>query len=524
MKPAQIESFLASIDDQDLRDSRYGVERETLRVSADGDLALTPHPSALGSALTHPSITTDFSEALMEFVTEAEQQPGRLLDALCELHNFTYQHLNDELLWPLSMPCTVGEDDTIPLARYGTSNVGQMKTVYRRGLGYRYGRAMQTIAGVHFNYSPAEGFWRALAALRGDDRSAQTAQSAAYFCLLRNFRRHAWLVLYLFGASPSVCRTFLEGQDHSLQLFDAQTLYLPNATSLRMSDLGYSSKAQASLNISLNSLEEYVAGLTRAINTRYPPYNEIGTVRDGKWRQLSSNILQIANEFYSVVRPKRVANSGEKPTSALRERGVEYVEIRALDVDPFSPVGVSQTQVRFMECFLLFCALHNCDVISAAEQVDVEFNQHAVAREGRLPKLQLRHAGVPRCLRAWSHEVFDQLEIIAARLDRAVVHKDGAGTYEEAIAGYRKWIDDPALLPSARVLDAMRGNGASHAQYGMLLAQQHKNYFEQRESLSPARASSLQSAAEKSLERQTEIEAADHDDFATYLEKYFAQP
>ncbi|MFK7887761.1 MAG: glutamate--cysteine ligase [Gammaproteobacteria bacterium] len=520
MKAAQIESFLASLDDSDLRNSRYGVERETLRVGADGRLAMTAHPEALGSALTHPAITTDFSEALMEFVTGATRAPETLMSELCELHNFTYSNLQGELLWPLSMPCTVGDDSAIPLARYGSSNVGQMKTVYRRGLGHRYGRAMQTIAGVHFNFSPAKGFWRGLAAVRADHRSPRDSQSAAYFCLLRNFRRFAWLVLYLFGASPAVCRSFLEGQDHSLQLFDNQTLYLPNATSLRMSDLGYSSKAQASLNISLNSLEEYVAGLTRAISTAYPPYRDIGTVQDGQWRQLSNNILQIANEFYSVVRPKRVANSGEKPTSALRERGVEYVEIRALDVDPFAPVGVDPAQVRFMECFLLYCALYNCDVISAAEQVDVEYNQHRVAREGRLPQLQLRDRGEPRCLRAWSHEVFDQLDTIAARLDGA----SGGGEYAASVAHYRRWIDDPSLTPSARVLDAMRGHRVSHADFGMLLANEHKKFFEARSPLAAQRADELRTTAERSHAKQAEIEAADDGDFAAYLEQYFAQP
>ncbi|MFK8015472.1 MAG: glutamate--cysteine ligase [Gammaproteobacteria bacterium] len=514
----QIEAFFAAVADEDLLHSRYGIERETLRVDAAGALAMTPHPAALGSALTHPSITTDFSEALLEFVTGAVSQPWEVIQELCDVHRFTYDRIGDETLWPLSMPCTVMHDEAIPLARYGNSNVGRMKTAYRRGLGHRYGRAMQTIAGIHFNFSPAASFWRQLASARGDERAPGEFQSAAYFALLRNFRRYAWLVLYLFGASPAVCRSFLDGRDHALQLFDSDTLYLPNATSLRMSDLGYTSAAQARLNISLNSLDEYVAGLTRAIQTPYPPYAKIGLRNGDQWRQLSSNILQIANEFYSVVRPKRVANSGEKPTSALRDRGVEYVEIRALDVNPFDPVGVGQNQVRFMECFLLFCAVCNCEVISSAEQVDVEFNQLEVAARGRAPQLTLRCGGKPRALREWSLAIFDQLSIIATRLDRAA----GGGHYVDAVSAYRDSVEDPSLTPSARVLDAMRDGRRSHADFGVELAGEHKNYFRDMEPLQPERMAALLDSVDASLARQRDIEAADAVSFEDYLRDYFA--
>ncbi|MEO1574285.1 MAG: glutamate--cysteine ligase [Pseudomonadota bacterium] len=519
MNRAQIDAFFASLSPEDLRGSQYGIERETLRVDEAGVLAMTPHPGCLGSALTHPSITTDFSEALLEFVTSTAKAPWEVIQGLCELHQFTHGCLDSEFLWPLSMPGRLPESDQIPLANYGTSNVGQMKTVYRRGLGYRYGRAMQTIAGVHFNYSPARGFWQALARLRGDRRDEGIAQSAAYFVLVRNFRRYAWLILYLFGASPAVCRSFLEGRNHSLQLFDSDTLYLPNATSLRMSDLGYNSSAQSQLNISLNSLQEYVAGLTRAIETAYPPYSDIGIEVDGTWRQLSSSILQIANEFYSVVRPKRVARSGEKPTSALRERGVEYVEIRALDVSPFDPVGVSQSQVRFMECFLLLCAISNCDIISPAEQVEMDANQLNVARQGRLPRLPMTSLGEATTLYQWSQVLFDRLDVIASHLDAAVGGSDNA----EAVSKYRAWVEDPSLTPSARVLEDMRDARASHTRYGITLGQQHAEYFSRLKPMSRTRSDALAQIARDSVARQKDVEASDDIDFSTYLKRYYAQ-
>lgn len=515
----QIADFFASVNDAHLR-GRFGIERETLRVQEDGLLAKTAHPQALGSALTHPFITTDFSEALLEFVTPPLDSPWEVVQFLCDVHNFTHQRIGAERLWPLSMPCAVEPGDVIPLARYGSSNVGQMKTTYRRGLGYRYGRTMQTIAGVHFNYSPNDGFWQALAAARGDGRDAQEFRSAAYFELVRNFRRYAWLVLYLFGASPAVCRSFLRGRDHQLDEFDADTLYLPHATSLRMSNLGYNSTAQAKLNISLNSLDEYVGGLTRAIQTPYPPYAKIGVVVDGKWRQLSANILQIANEFYSVVRPKRVTRSGEKPTSALRDRGVEYVEIRALDLSPFDPVGVNQCQIRFLECLMLFCCVSNCDIISAKEQVAIDSNQANVAARGREPGLTLQHNGDTRPLREWAMAIFDDMEAIAQRMDTAHESTD----YTDALALYRSRVEDPQQTPSAQILSAMRDGGLPHAAYGQQLAQQHKEYFAQLSPLAQARVLQLEAAASESITAQAAVEAADKVDFATYLKDYFSRP
>ncbi|MDG2375535.1 MAG: glutamate--cysteine ligase, partial [Woeseiaceae bacterium] len=301
---------------------RKGIEKESLRVLPDGRLVDTPHPSALGSALTNSYITTDFSEALLEFVTPAYANTWETLRVLCEIHQFTYDRMDDELLWVTSMPCLMTEDNDIPLAQYGTSNVGRMKTVYRKGLGHRYGKRMQTIAGIHYNYSLPEQFWSEFAELEGSTASVDDFRSAAYMGLVRNFRRYGWLILYLFGASPALCKSFLGGQASDLEFFNENTLYRPFATSLRMSDLGYSNNSQAQLKISVNSVDQYIDDLTRAICKTAPEFEEIGVKVDGEYRQLRASQLQIENEFYSPIRPKRVARSGERPTSALRRRGV----------------------------------------------------------------------------------------------------------------------------------------------------------------------------------------------------------
>lgn len=335
----------------------HGIERECLRVTGEGRLAQTPHPEALGAALTNEQITTDYSESLLEFITPALANPADTLESLEKIHRFAYSKLGSEYIWSPSMPCPLPAEADIPIAYYGTSNIGKLKYVYRQGLALRYGKTMQCIAGIHYNFSLPEAIWPVLkqdAKFEGDDRDFQ---SESYIGLIRNFRRYSWLLMYLFGASPALDASFLRGRSHQLEQFDADTLYLPYATSLRMSDLGYQSNAQADLTPCYNDLLTYTDSLRRAVATPYAPYVEIGTHKDGEWIQLNTNVLQIENEYYSTIRPKRVTYSGERPIQALVARGVQYVEVRCLDINPFLPVGIDLEQSRFIDAFILYLSL-----------------------------------------------------------------------------------------------------------------------------------------------------------------------
>jgi glutamate--cysteine ligase len=385
--------------------SLIGVEKESLRVTGNGDIAQTPHPQALGSALTHLYITTDFSEALLEFITPPYADLHDALGCMNDIHRFVYANLgDDELLWASSMPCKVVGDESVPIAEYGSSNVGTMKNVYRRGLSHRYGRLMQAISGVHFNYSFPEALWPMYQKLLGNTEPTQQFKSAGYFALIRNFQRQGWLVPYLFGSSPVVCKSFLGEDPTGFRDFDGGSWYMPHATTLRMSDIGYKNKSQAGLCISYDEVDAYIESLTRAIETPSAEYEAIGVVVDGEYRQLNANILQIENEYYSFIRPKRVAHSGEKPTVALARRGVEYVEVRALDVSAFDPGGINEDQMRFLEAFLIFCLLRDSDPISDQDRLDIEHNQQAVAARGREPGLVLRRRGRDVALQDWAEE------------------------------------------------------------------------------------------------------------------------
>jgi glutamate--cysteine ligase len=467
-------------------------------VRPDGSLALTPHPVALGSALTHPHITTDFSESQLELITGVHPDADGCLEELTAIHQVVIRALGDELLWASSMPCNLPADEAIPIGRYGTSNVGRAKSVYRMGLSYRYGRRMQTISGIHYNFSlPGVG-------------------SEGYFALIRNFRRLSWLPLYLFGASPAVCTSFVEGRAHELKELSAGTLYLPHATSLRMGRLGYQSDAQSELIVSYNNLTSYAASLHEALTVPYPLYEKIG-IRDGdSYRQLSTSLLQIENEFYSPIRPKRRIKPGERPLHALRERGVEYVEVRLMDLDPFMPVGIDAPTMRFLDVLLLHCLLEDSPPDTPAELRSIARNKLLAAQEGRKPGLVLERSGKPAPLIDWGKQVVAACEPIAAALDEA----RGGAAYRDSLQSAINRLGDPEIVPSARVLHAMaRNHGNSHVRFTLAESLAHRGTLMG----IPLRAQDEERfarLAKESLEKQKKIEAADRVDFETYRQRY----
>jgi len=498
---------------------RVGLEKESLRVDRAGYISQRPHPAALGSALTHSTITTDFSEALLEFVTPARRGVRETARDLRHLHQFTYPLIDDEVLWATSMPCMVTGDRSIPIAHYGSSNVGTMKHVYRRGLSHRYGRVMQTISGVHFNFSLPRPFWAAFRETEGraGERLGAFA-SEGYFALLRNFHRRGWLVPLLFGASPAICRSFLGAAPHAFSEFGRGTLHEPFATSLRMSDIGYKNNSQRQLGISYDSPADYIRTLHAATETSHPPYEEIGIVIDGEHHQLNANLLQIENEYYSFVRPKQIARSGEKPTVALQRRGVRYVEIRALDVDPFSPVGIEEDTMRFMEAFLIHCTLDSSPPVTQREREENEENQRLVAGRGRDPALRLRRAGSEIPIFDWAREIVDAVVEIAAVLDAPTrTHR-----YSDAIQARRTSLEDPQRLPSARVLEEIRARSEAFFEFAMRKSEEHRATL-LAAPLPAARKAALEAEAISSRRAQREIEAADHLSFPQYLRRSFAQ-
>ncbi len=495
-----------------------GVERETLRYTSGGDLATTLHPKSLGSALTNRWITTDFSESLLEFITPVSNDVSVLMSQLQDIHHFAQSKLDDEKLWPLSMPCYVGSEDDINLAQYGTSNSGRMKTLYRTGLKKRYGSLMQIISGVHFNFSFPESFWDALYGEQ-NEQQRQSTKSDAYFALIRNYYRFGWLIPYFFGASPALCSSFIKGRETNLPFEKiGGTLYLPYSTSLRLSDLGYTNSAQSGLKIGFNSIDQYLEGLNKAIRTPSEEFAEIGVKVDGEYRQLNSNVLQIENELYAPIRPKRVAKSGEKPSEALGRGGVEYIEVRSLDVNPFSPVGITEQQVRFLDLFLAWAALSDSDPMDNCELECWRDNWNKVIEEGRKPGLELQIGchGEKLSLQEWAKRVFGDLRQIAEVMDSAL----GGDAYQSVCLELESWIDNPEKTLSAQLLEKVKQAGGL-GKAGCALGKEYRE-DNLKHAYKAYSKEMMEDEVIRSFEEQKQIEQSDELSFDDFLENYFA--
>lgn len=497
---------------------RRGVEKESLRVSESGYLAQTPHPLMLGSALTHPHITTDFSEAQLELITGVHPSADDCVNELDEIHRYVARHIGEDMLWAASMPCMLSSDSDVPVGRYGTSNIGMAKTVYRLGLGHRYGRLMQTISGVHYNLSMPQALWPFLADADKSNEPPIEYQTESYLRLIRNFRRYSWLLLYLFGASPAVCRTFLKHRSHRLQPLDAGTLHAPFGTSLRMGRLGYQGEAQAALHVSYNSLESYAVTMHEALTRPHPPYVTLGLKQDGEYIQLNTSLLQIENEFYGAIRPKRRVESAERPLRALRERGVEYVEVRSLDLNPFMRLGLDDVTMRFLDVFLTFCLFDTSPPDSKDESAEQAHNQLLVVEEGRKPDLALVRQGSERRLSEWSTEILDRLTPIAELLDGA----NGANHHGQAVAAQLAKVDDPELTPSGRVLAHLRSEGIPFFRFAMDQSINHRADL-LNNPLDDRRENEFRRMSETSLDEQKRIEEADVLSFDEHIERYLSQ-
>ncbi len=498
-----------------------GIEKEALRITPDGELSQTPHPHALGSTLTHPRITTDYSEALLEFITEPLADVKELLQQLDDVHRFTYANINDESLWVSSMPCMLGSNDDIPIGRYGSSNIGKMKSVYRLGLGERYGRLMQTIAGIHYNFSLPDEFWTQLHKEEASSLSLQDFKTERYFDLIRNFRRYFWILIYLFGAAPAICRSFVRDQPHELEPFgeDDHSLHLPHGTSLRMGNLGYQSAAQEELVVCYNNLDTYIGTLCKAITEEHSDYANIGLKdQNNEYHQLNTSLLQIENEFYSTIRPKRTSKSGETALNALGARGIEYIEVRCVDLNPYEPLGLNEEQIRFMDSFLMFCLFKESPKTTELEFNNVLENQKRIVNRGRDPELTLKSGEQEKSMHEWANEILNEMKGTATLLDTAY----GIDDHSRSLEQQRAKLDKPELTPSAKILADMKSQDLTFFRMAMNLAEQHKAHFTD-EPLAQDKTALFEKLATESHDNQAMIEAEDDSSFDEFLAAYYQQ-
>ena len=362
-----------------------GIEKESLRVTKNGYISNKKHPETLGSSYTNPSITTDFAESLIEIVTPTYTNVDELYEKLKIIHIFINQNLKDgEMLWPFSMPPKIEDEAKINIATYGKTNMGRLKHVYRKGLAIRYGKTMQCVSGIHYNFSISDK------SLQHLGYSSQNEKNKAYLNLIRNFKRLFWFVLIEFGNSPVVDKSFVAGRANDLDILNESDLFKPYATSLRMSDIGYQSKAQKNLDFKYNDLDAFLSELKNAIVNPYSDFEKLGLKdNDDKFHQISNGILQIENELYDCIRPKRAGQSGQRPYELLKEQGIQYVEVRGIDLNPGEAIGISKDHIRILDLLLIYCLITPSRKMTDIEKIQIEQQDISVIKSGRNPNLKV---------------------------------------------------------------------------------------------------------------------------------------
>ena len=511
------ENLIDRISKSDAKDTliygRFGIEKESLRVS-QSRISRTKHQESMGSPLCHRYITTDFSEAQLELITPPLMDKKAGLNFLENTHHFVSHKIEDEIIWPFSMPPFIQSDDEIPIASYGSSNLALFKTTYRNGLSHRYGRTMQAISGIHVNYSFPEQIWQSTL-FTNENTNSQELRANIYFRTLRNLHRMNWLILYLFGASPIVTKNFLQNKYERFQKLDSQTYYLPYATSLRMSDLGYQNINQSNLAVSLDSLSEYTSDLKQATETKCEDFQKIDKKTTEDYPQINPNILQIEDEYYAIARPKSNSVSNMRLITELNDSGVDYIELRSLDLNPFQRIGIDLDTIHFLEVFLIYCTLKSSPYIKNGEIEEIKQNDLFVATRGREPGLKLSCNQKQISLENWANKILDEMMPIAEFLD------DKTTSFTSIIKKLNTKIKHPEETASAMLLDKIFNEKISFHQLGRKIGEEYKSYYIDKEVSTNLEWSRLEKESIDSIKSQVELEQSTDQSFEDFVREYF---
>src|SRR5690625_2252980 len=289
-----------------------------------------------------------------------------------------------------------------------------------------------------------------------------------------------------------------------------------------MTGLGYQNKeAQAELQLCYNDLNTFLLRMRRAVTSVWPDYEKIGTHRNGDWVQLSNNILQIENEYYSNIRPKRNPIKGERPLSALANRGIEYIEVRCLDIDPYDPIGLSLESCYFLDTFLLFCVTEPSPFFAEGGFCQDSQNNFAkVVRAGRKPGLLLKDPDANEIsLQEWGHEILNRMQPYAQALDES---QGLNGVHQAALAAQKAKMLNTSACPSSRLLKDIESSGLSFVEFTLKQSQKQQTQLI-REGLPTDVESHYVELARTSIKEQEEIDKqaqASNEPFAEYLKRF----
>ena len=374
---------LSKLSSNEILEGSFGIEWESLRAKDDGKLSLTPHPAVFGDKLTNPLITTDFSESQIEIITPTFDTIDDAFENFSLLSDMVNASLpQDEYLWFQSIPCILPYWDQIPIAQY--SGEGESSQKYREDLARRYGVKKQMISGVHFNFSFSERFLKKLYSLENDDLSFKDFKDDIYLKIARNYLRYCWLIIYLTGCSIGSHKTF---SNDCIHLMDAKdnygSYYSTRGPSFRNASCGY--KNLKDLYPSYNSVNEFVGDINSFID---------------------NGDLSEAKELYTQIRlkpknPKDLLNS-------LKDSGIEYIEIRTLDINPFYQCGIVNRDMKFLHLFLIYMLVKD-ESDYLAWQNEAKINEERTAESGYVDSMRLLRDGCEVTLKDWAHEIINEM-------------------------------------------------------------------------------------------------------------------
>ena len=360
----KISSFLNSD-----RKTIKGLEKENLRSDPEGKISNNDFPKTFGIHNFNSFVTLDYSEPHLEIVTPTFEDNQELFGFLRHLHAYVESNLGKDFLWNYSMPPRF-KRKYIKLPPHRDANITKLAHLYRLGLRNRYGDKMQSTAGIHFNISFSDSVIKSLSESKTD----------IYLGACRNFLRVFPLVLRLIGCSPVTHKSFLKDRNLNIDKLNDEDCYLPKSTSLRVSRLGYYSEEQDEKFITFNSLEEYLETIQNYINTPNEKFNDISL--DLK-QQVNNGTIQMESELYNHIRPKGVFSRTERQYNQLKKTGIEYLEIRSIDLNPYSEIGISIEDVEFLELLSLFCSLSDSPKIDETEAMLIKENIRRASEVGQ---------------------------------------------------------------------------------------------------------------------------------------------
>lgn len=423
-------NIVSLIKDLDLVDGvqngNFGLEKENLRVDYNGHLALTPHPAVFGDKKKNPYITVDFSESQVEMITPSFKKVKDTYYFMENLHDIVTENLDGEYLWPQSLPPIVPEEDKIPVAQFKQDKASEE---YRDNLAKKYGKYLQLLSGIHYNFSFDSDFINDFYKKSGYEGSYKDFKNELYMKVARNYMKHSWLLVYLLGASVVIHKSYSPNCVAKMQSFGEDTFYLENGISFRNSTCGYRNKKE--LYISHNSLEEYISDLKKFI---------------------ADGTIQGAREYYSSLRLK--SKNPSDLLGSLEKDGIEYLEVRSIDLNPFARIGINLEDMEFIHFFLMHMLIKGECTFTKEDYLAAKENEKMLATHGLDKEFTL--TGV-------CGGKFQVTDLVKAIFEEMKANFKELGIYDEDMDRVFKYqlnkVEDVKNLYFNRLIDAVEKEG-----------------------------------------------------------------